>query len=62
MGQAGGWAMFGPPAQGQLQLLAQEVSLPALPAAEQAAMLDLKKALAIPDDIWEGGNSHPCTW
>jgi hypothetical protein len=64
MGQSGGWGMSGSPIVGVLQLLAEDVtgSLPPLAKKEYGAMYDLKKELGIPDDIWEGQGSHPCTW
>ena len=56
--------MSGSPIVGVLQLLAEDVtgSLPPLAKQEYDAMHDLKKELGIPDDIWEGQGSHPCTW
>ena len=64
MGQVKGYAVWGHPKTGRISLRADQITLPPLPAAELAAMLELKSeegGVGVPDSVWDPAD-HPCSW
>eukprot|EP01046_Picozoa_sp_COSAG06_P029965 COSAG06_NODE_2819_length_6234_cov_2.814996_1_plen_1898_part_00 len=66
LGVAGAISLFGPPANGTLTLLADDItaSLAPLPEHERIAMEELRSVdygVGIPEYVWDP-NDHPCTW
>ena len=64
VGWLGSQGALGSPGRGTFTLRVDEVTLPALPATELQAMLDIKSAdrgANVPNSIWDP-NEHPCLW